>query len=216
MLCSGGFVFSRNKDKSLEFEKLKWDYQRLWDYFHLHAEQRIKTFHLFLIMSGLISSGLAIILSKAGIHTNKIASSCYCKKAATAASESPTSVAPQQAEVEQYNACVNALPDLMVIMLILGFLLMIFSVIFWWLENRNHRLVSICRSQLCELESKEKISYPIFSFVEHDATINSQQKFRKCFILTFRIIFNLGLIIVIYALYRLAFISWFFSCLFVI
>lgn len=60
-----------DNDHNNHIEMIKFEYDRLWNYFSYHASQRIKTFHMFLIISGLISSALAVIFAKAGIHAAK-------------------------------------------------------------------------------------------------------------------------------------------------
>jgi len=213
-------------DESNRLAKLRLEYERLWNYFSYHAEQRIKTFHLFLVIAGLISSGLAIIFAKAGINEQSLvggkgvesASSGYrhyhhhhappenersseCCDKIRMVLEDIKEVINSGGDITQFN--VAHLPNLLVIMLILGVLLIFFSWVFWKLDERNHTLVSIARAQLLEMEKKGMFEYEIFSLVEKDVKLHDPMRFKTCIQCIYLMMSLIGLIIIIFSIYKM-------------
>lgn len=52
---------SMNKEK---LDRLKFESDRLWQYFQYHAQQRIETLRFFIILSGVIITGAATVISR--------------------------------------------------------------------------------------------------------------------------------------------------------
>lgn len=62
--------FSKDDIDSLSFVKFESD--RLWQYFEYHAKQRIETFRFFIILSGIIMTGAATVLARFQLKYLKI------------------------------------------------------------------------------------------------------------------------------------------------
>lgn len=207
-----------NDSKSNEdITQLNFEHQRLWDYFSFHANQRVKTIHLYLVILGLISSGFAIIFAKAGIHNAKVKACEIIKSNQTtehgmSADQSATAFSTLkkycwstdfQANCSNDVMIANFLPSLIHIMLGLGILLVLFSFIFWKIEQRNHTLIGIARSKLIQLESTEVYKYKIFTDVEKDADLHKPWRYQNCIAMIYLTGAGIGIIMTAYSLCKI-------------
>lgn len=97
------------------------------------------------------------------------------------------------------------LPDIPYIMIVSGLLLIIFSWIFWMLDNRNRKLIHSAEKKLIKMEKDGLFSYKIFETVEKDDKDSKSFKFSFCFRVIFLCFLIIGIFFAGYAIYKLCF-----------
>jgi hypothetical protein len=99
-----------NTDSNIPIETLR---KQAWDYFQLHASQRLTTFNFYIVLSSVITTGLVSTFQK------------------------------------DYKLPYAGI--------VLGFLLSLFSFIFWKLDSRNKELIKHAEAALRSFETKAQL-----------------------------------------------------------
>jgi hypothetical protein len=151
---------------------------RLWQYFEYHAKQRIETFKFYVLLSSVIITGAVTLISRFQIGF----------------------VRP--------NACLELNPYAhiyLIASLLLGAILIIFSIAFWMLDNRNNLMIDISRNEIINLEesSKNIIKHKIFKIVNDFTELASPIRFHHCFWIIFLTFIIIGMGISIYSFQEL-------------
>lgn len=156
-----------------QIDCMKFEYERLWDYFEYHAQQRMISFRLFVIMAGLVSSGFISLL----YVSSHPASGC---------TNLPTS-------------CI-VLPKLLWVMLVLGLIIIVLSFVFWKLDKRNNIMINESRAELQKMEEQEHIKYTIYTNVDSYTEKHGGMRVHHCFNTIFSLFAIIGLSIIIYSI----------------
>ncbi len=166
-------------------DKDDFEYKRLWEYFKYHAEQRIQTFKFYFIMQSVILSGfITFFFKNITVKTPKMGL-----------------MAQPISEVSTYIIIPHS--TLALIIFGLGLLLILFSIIFWGLDERNRTMIDISRNMLIKKESEEDLKYKIFTKVKKDSEIHHSFKYSFWFKAIFITFIIIGLLIAIFGLQQL-------------
>lgn len=167
-------------------EKLdQFQYNRFWEYFKYHAEQRIQTFKFFFVMQSVILSGfITFFFKNITVASNKLN-------------------ALQKFSEETTNLIVIPHITIAWIILGLGLLLILFSIIFWGLDYRNNTMITRARGMLIKMENDFSFNYKIFAKIEKYTIENNSIRFGFWIKLIFLIFILIGLLIVIFGLNEL-------------
>lgn len=159
-------------NQELDLQTLEFESNRLWQYFEYHAKQRIETFRFYVIFAGIIISGAITLLTS---FKFKMLDSC--------------SYPTKEIMIDSYLLSCIAL----------GFLLIIFSMVFCCLDNRNKSMVYEARDEIIKLENSTLIENKIFTNIKKLTDKNKPCTFSFCFDTIFWLAIILGLIIIIYS-----------------
>ena len=162
-------------DNSIDKTELQFESDRLWQYFEYHAKQRTEIFKFYVILSSLIISGSLTLLS--GVKFKDLYT---------------CNVVTQDKIIHLYLAATT----------ILGLILMIFSWIFYKLDQRNFTMIDQSRKAMIELERSKDIKNKIFTSVDKITKDTHPYTFSKCFNAIFVIFGLLGGAVFVYSLIK--------------
>lgn len=149
--------------------KTEFEYERMWQYFVYHASQRLIVFRFFIVLAGVIISGLITLFVKFSKITQTVAAASY----------------------ERSSAFINVQPfdvskdEILLILFSLSLLLLIHTIIFWVLDYRNTTIIELTKKEIIDFENKNDLEHKFFNKIEDDTIKSNRIRFKHCFYLVF-------------------------------
>lgn len=163
-----------SEDKPIEFE-----YKRLWQFFEFHANQRLTVFRFFIVLAGVIVSGIFTIFVNFSKTKPRYAAAF---------------------DIEPIDISTN---EILLILFVLSFLLLIITIVFWILDNRNAKLIDLSKKEIINLENTHDLKYKLFNIIEGDTVNEKRIRFKHCFYVMYLLFILTSLFGIIWTIIKL-------------